>query len=113
MGLELVAILNSRRRGCNIYPLAHILSVTHWHLCNAGIKAAKFIASGVAVDVMLLDIQMPGKTGVEVVREAVPKPPYPIIAMTGHVDADSLNEFRYKHIMTVSVPFSYCYSLRT
>ena len=43
---------------------------------------------------MLLDIRMPGMSGVDVVRQC-PKPlPFPIFAMTGHVDADSQEEFR-------------------
>ena len=43
---------------------------------------------------MLLDIRMPGKSGLEVMRDADPMPPYPVIAMTGHVDAEALAEFR-------------------
>ncbi len=59
-----------------------------------GAAASEFIASGVTVDVMLLDIRMPGKNGVEVVKNAVPLPPYPIVTMTGHVDAEALEQFR-------------------
>ena len=45
---------------------------------------------------MLLDIRMPGKTGLDVVKEVQNSlPPYPIVAMTGHVDADAQQEFRY------------------
>jgi FixJ family two-component response regulator len=43
---------------------------------------------------MLLDIRMPGLYGVEVMRLASPKPPYPVVAMTGHVDAEAQEEFR-------------------
>ena len=48
------------------------------------------------MDVMLLDIRMPGKSGVDVVRELQGRmPPFPIVAMTGHVDTDAQDEFRY------------------
>ncbi len=57
-------------------------------------EAAAFVASGVTVDVMLLDICMPGKSGLEVLRGADPKPVYPVIAMTSHVDVEALAEFR-------------------
>ena len=50
---------------------------------------------GADVDVMLLDIRMPGKSGLEAVLEASPRPKYPIIAMTGHVDTDAQSDFRY------------------
>jgi CheY-like chemotaxis protein len=43
---------------------------------------------------MLLDIRMPGKSGIEVMRDADPKPVYPVIAMTSHVDGEALAEFR-------------------
>ena len=44
---------------------------------------------------MLLDIRMPGKTGLEVMREVQDQlPPYPIVAMTGHVDVDAQAEFK-------------------
>ncbi len=60
----------------------------------AGVEATDFIASGVVVDVMLLDIRMPKKSGVEVMKEANPMPPYPIFAMTGHVDAEAMLDFK-------------------
>ncbi len=48
---------------------------------------------------MLLDIRMPAKNGVDVVQEAMSAAPlglrYPVIAMTGHVDAEAVAEFRY------------------
>ena len=50
------------------------------------------------VDVMLLDIRMPGKSGVEALQGAVPPPRYPVIAMTGHVDVDAQAEFRCVHV---------------
>ncbi len=59
-----------------------------------GLEAAEFVASGVTVDVMLLDIRMPGKSGLEVLLEADPKPVYPVFAMTSHVDGEALAEFR-------------------
>ena len=46
-------------------------------------------------DVMFMDIRMPGKSGLDVMREAAPLPSIPIIAMTGNVDVDSVNEYRY------------------
>lgn len=44
------------------------------------------------VDVMLLDIRMPGKSGLEVMEEI--KPDIPVVAMTGNVDRDSIEEYR-------------------
>ena len=44
---------------------------------------------------MLLDIRMPGMHGVDVMRCAAQAPPYPVVAMTGHVDADAQEEFKY------------------
>ena len=61
---------------------------------GAGAEASEFVNRGDVVDVMLLDIRMPGKSGVDVVRDAVLPPRYPIVAMTGHVDADAQVEFR-------------------
>ncbi len=60
----------------------------------SGDVASAFIASGAPVDVMLLDIRMPGKTGIEVMKDALPRPQYPIYAMTGHVDTEALDDFR-------------------
>ena len=62
---------------------------------RAGEAAAAFLARGDIVDVMLLDIRMPGKTGLDAVRETKSLPNYPIVAMTGHVDPDAQQEFRY------------------
>lgn len=59
-----------------------------------GEEALEFIQAGTYADVMLLDIQMPKLTGLEVVRRAVPHPRYPIVAMTGHVDVESQEQFR-------------------
>jgi two-component system nitrogen regulation response regulator GlnG len=45
-------------------------------------------------DVVLLDIMMPGMTGLEVMR-ALPRPlPFPVIAMTGNVDDVSLDAYK-------------------
>ena len=61
----------------------------------AGISASGFIESQQVVDLMLLDIRMPDKTGLEVVADLDGiLPPYPIIAMTGHVDEDALAQFK-------------------
>jgi CheY-like chemotaxis protein len=47
------------------------------------------------IDVMLLDIRMPGKSGLDVMQEA-PRPlPFPVVAMTGNVDKESLEEYRW------------------
>ncbi len=61
---------------------------------RAGLETAAFMSSGQQVDMMLLDIRMPGKTGVEVMREAALQAKYPVYAMTGHVDAEALEEFK-------------------
>ncbi len=60
----------------------------------AGEEAADFLQRDIDVDVMLLDIRMPGKSGVDVVRTAARPLRYPIIAMTGHVDNEAQEEFR-------------------
>ncbi len=72
------------------------------HSVDAGVgnEASAFLASNVPVDVMVLDIRMPGKTGLEVMRDLTSRPPYPIYAMTGHVDADAQADFKYKCICT-------------
>ena len=67
-----------------------LLRVYHW----PGADAADFIARGEEVDLMLLDIRMPGKSGLDVVKEATVRPRYPIVAMTGHVDIEAQDEFR-------------------
>ena len=59
-----------------------------------GESAAQFIASGDPVDIMLLDIRMSGQSGLDVVKALSAMPPYPIVAMTGHVDADAQQDFR-------------------
>jgi hypothetical protein len=38
---------------------------------------------------------MPGIHGVDIMRLPGPRPQYPVIAMTGHVDAEAQEEFRY------------------
>ena len=55
---------------------------------------SEFFEAGNSVDVMLLDIRMPVKSGLEAVRDAAGLPPYPIIAMTGHVDTEAQNDFK-------------------
>jgi CheY-like chemotaxis protein len=46
-------------------------------------------------DVMFLDIRMPGKSGIDVMKEIAGPLPCPVIAMTGNVDKDSVNEYKY------------------
>ena len=46
-------------------------------------------------DVMLLDIRMPGKSGLEVMAEAAKPLPFPVIAMTGNVDVESVATYKY------------------
>ena len=69
--------------------------IVHGVAWCTGEEAAAFLARGDVVDVMLLDIRMPGKTGLDAVRETKSLPNYPIVAMTGHVDTDAQQEFRY------------------
>ncbi len=61
-------------------------------------QAMDFMLSCVSVDVMLLGIRMPGKSGLEIMQKStgrvVANPPYPTIAMTRHVNAESLEGFR-------------------
>ncbi len=45
--------------------------------------------------VMLLDIRMPGKSGLEVMAEAAKPLPFPVIAMTGNVDVESVATYKY------------------
>ena len=47
------------------------------------------------VMVMLLDIRKPGKSGLEVMAEAAKPLPFPVIAMTGNVDVESVASYRY------------------
>ena len=62
----------------------------------AGMEASEYIQRGGAADVMLLDIRMPLRSGVEVVEGcAGSPPPYPIVAMTGHVDIEARDQFRW------------------
>ena len=60
----------------------------------AGLEVADFFERGEHVDCMLLDIRMPGKTGLEALQEARVKPVYPVFAVTGHVDTEAQEEFR-------------------
>lgn len=46
------------------------------------------------LDVMLLDIRMPGKTGIDVMQEFGRACGIPVIAMTGNVDTDSVALYR-------------------
>jgi CheY-like chemotaxis protein len=48
---------------------------------------------------MFLDIRMPGKSGIEVMRELGEAPPFPVVAMTGNVDRDSVDEYRCPPIL--------------
>ena len=43
---------------------------------------------------MLLDIRLPCKSGVEVLRDYGRKPEYPVVALTGHVDVEAQEQFR-------------------
>ena len=63
-----------------------------------GEDALAFVASGAAVDVMLLDIRMPGMSGTDVMQRLQHEralPPYPIFAVTGQVEADAQEQYRY------------------
>lgn len=62
---------------------------------RSGMEASEFMAAGTPVDVMLLDVRMPGKSGLDAVCEQATRPRYPIIAMTGHVDIEALDDFQY------------------
>ena len=67
-----------------------------FQLLFAGMEASEYIQRGGAADVMLLDIRMPLRSGVEVVEGcAGSPPPYPIVAMTGHVDIEARDQFRW------------------
>ena len=91
---------------------------------ETGLEAEEFIVSGIPVDVMFLDIRMPGKSGLDVVRDtsglrilsgvsqcastlSTPgnRRGYPIIATTGHVDCDAQQEFR----SVVDLVFKLCW----
>jgi CheY-like chemotaxis protein len=61
---------------------------------TAGVEAAAFVEHGTPADIMLLDIRMPGKSGLEVMKDALTLPPYPVYAMTAQVDADAQEEFQ-------------------
>ncbi len=63
----------------------------------AGHEASAFMASGVPVDVVLLDIRMPGKSGIEVMKDMPvrARSMYPVYAMTGVVDVDMVAELKY------------------
>ncbi len=57
----------------------------------------------VCVDVMFLDIRMPGKSGIEVMQELGHTPPCPVIAMTGNVDVDSVQLYRYVYPLKLCI----------
>ncbi len=62
---------------------------------RAGVEAEEFIRSGAPADIMLLDIRMPLRSGLEVVHNcAAQLPTYPIVAMTGHVDVEAREQFK-------------------
>jgi CheY-like chemotaxis protein len=58
------------------------------------------LATPAQADLMFLDIRMPGKSGLDVMKELGKAPPFPVIAMTGNVDNESIDE--YKCVDTVS-----------
>ena len=45
--------------------------------------------------VMLLDIRMPGMSGMDVMKTYGKPTPFPVVAMTGNVDVDSVNAYRF------------------
>ena len=57
-------------------------------------EASSFLGSGEPADLMLMDIRMPGRSGLEVMQELEKPPPFPVIAMTGQVEYDMQNEYR-------------------
>ncbi len=64
-------------------------------VCAAsGMEVLNFFRSGVHVDLMLLDIRMPGMSGLDALRAAEVRPSYPVFAMTGHVDVEAQDEFK-------------------
>jgi CheY-like chemotaxis protein len=52
------------------------------------------VAEPAQADLMFLDIRMPGKSGLDVMKELGQALPFPIIAMTGNVDKDSVDEYK-------------------
>ena len=82
-------------RSCSVSPPLYVTCARV--PCRAGEEASAFLTRDTHdADVMLLDIRMPGKTGLEVMRDLGRDPslPFPIVAMTGHVDVDAQQEFR-------------------
>ncbi len=58
---------------------------------------------------MLLDIRMPLRSGVEVVEGCAGSPPaYPIVAMTGHVDIEARDQFRWGSLRQACAPRTWC-----
>ncbi len=51
-------------------------------VCSAGVEASEFIDSQRSVDLMLLDIRMPMRTGLEVMQACVDHlPSFPVVCM--------------------------------
>ena len=44
---------------------------------------------------MLLDIRMPGMSGMDVMKTYGKPTPFPVVAMTGNVDVDSVDAYRF------------------
>lgn len=70
-----------------------------------GQEALQFIERGVAIDFMLMDIEMPIFRGDEVLRRCLP--PYPVFAMTGHSELSLHTEYAQAGFRSVLVkPFA-------
>lgn len=71
--------------GASGYITGDHLSFSSWHSPHSPCAGA---------DIMFLDIFMPGKSGIEVVRDIVGPHPFPIVAMTGNVDNASVANYK-------------------
>lgn len=71
--------------------------------------ALDYLATGAEVDLVLTDIRMPGKSGLDLLEEATAKfPATPVALMTGHADLHStVDAIRGAAFDFISKPFGY------
>lgn len=76
-----------------VVAMLSITGITHYHICRSGVEIPATIAAMPRIDLVLLDLQLPGTDGFELIGEMRRQEVFahvPIVAVTARVMLDSV-----------------------